>query len=98
MKAVDFLRGFDERRQDEGLRERVSTLVFADAISQPRSHGTTSMMEFTDSGEIQKRAIFSSNPVLFAELPDEHERITQATRENELREFASLDAGLDKIN
>ena len=26
------------------------------------------------------------------------ERITQAAREYELREFASLDAGLDKIN
>jgi len=80
------------------LRERVSTLVFADGISQPCTDGATSVMEITDSVEIHKRAILSSNPVILAELLDEQQRITQAAREYELRKFTAFDAGFDEIN
>ena len=84
IKAVDLLGSRDEWRQDETLRERVSKLVFADAVPQPCAYVATFMIQTPNGGEIQKCAILGRNPVILAQLSNEYESVAQAAREYEL--------------
>ena len=63
-----------------------------------RHDSATSVVEFSNGGEVEKRTILRGEPFILAELLDQHQCIAEAAREYEFCEFPPLDAGLYKVD
>src|SRR5208283_1374547 len=88
----------DNRRKNKITRQRVTFSATRNTLPQYLAHRTALAIERADRVVIQEGTVVRRKTMLLSQLPDQRQRVAQASSEHELRVFAALNPGLDELD